>query len=156
MQFQVAVAGFENQNIAIEAPNLFSAAKLLINGQPAAPGEKRGEFKLLRDDGKEVIARFKSFLLDPVPQLVVDGATVHLAEPLPWQQLIFAYLPLVMLLTGNVIGALFGVAASVMNLRLFGLKRSLLMRYTLCSLNIIATVSLYKMTTVALFMMAAS
>ena len=103
-----------------------------------------------------MIARFKSFLLDPVPQLVVDGATVHLAEPLPWQQLIFAYLPLVMLLTGNVIGALFGVAASVMNLRLFGLKRSLLMRYTLCSLNIIATVSLYKMTTVALFMMAAS
>ena len=59
-----------------------------------------------------------------------------------------------MLLTGNVIGALLGVAASVLNLRLFGMKYSLLLRYTLCSLNIIATVSLYKMISVALFMLA--
>ena len=154
MQYQVAVAGFEKQNIVIEAPNLFSAAKLLINGQPAAKGEKRGEYKLLRDDGTEAVARFKSFLLDPIPQLVVDGSTVRLTEPLPCHELVFAYLPLLMVLTGNVIGILLGVAAAVMNLRLFALKRSMLMRYTLCSLNIVATVSIYKMITVALFMLA--
>ena len=56
MQYVVAIAGFENQNIAIQAPNLFSAAKLLINGQPAEKGTKKGEYKLLRDDGSEAVS----------------------------------------------------------------------------------------------------
>jgi hypothetical protein len=54
MNFPLQVEGFEGQTIVVQTPGLISGASLLVNGQPAQKGKKRGELALRRSDGREV------------------------------------------------------------------------------------------------------
>jgi hypothetical protein len=120
MGYQVKLEGFESQTIEAELDGIFSGPKLLVNGRPALKGKKRGQMTLQRDDGREVIATWKPQSLGfDLPQLVMDGQTVQLVEPLKWYQLLWSALPLLLIFFGGAIGGATGAIAAVINTRIF-------------------------------------
>lgn len=120
MNYKVSIKGFEKQNIEVQSGGLLAGPKLLVAGQPAPAGTKRGEFRLRTDAGKEVVATWKpqGMGLD-VPQLMVDGTLVKVVEPLPWYAWAWSVLPLFMLFVGGAIGGVLGAIAAVFNVRVF-------------------------------------
>lgn len=120
MKYSVPVEGFAENQVVIETPGVFSGAKLLLNGQPAPKGEKRGQFVLRRDDGTEVTAKFKGMFLDSIPQVVIDdNEVIKVVEPLKWYQWLWAGLPILLIFMGGFIGAIFGVIATSFSARVY-------------------------------------
>ena len=120
MNYKVALNGFEGQNVEVQPPGLFTGPKLLVAGQPAPAGAKRGEMVLRRNDGKDVTVAWKPQLMGlDVPRLAVDGSVVEVVKPLPWYVLAWSALPLVLILIGGLLGGVTGAVAAYLNLKLF-------------------------------------
>lgn len=47
----VQIAGFEGQQIEVKIANGFGSSQLFVNGLPATPAAKKGQFLLQRNDG---------------------------------------------------------------------------------------------------------
>ncbi len=118
MTHPVNIPGFENQKIEVKPPGFASSAKLLVNGQEAVKGKKRGEMLLQRDDGTQVVAKWKGQFLD-VPKLVVDGVAIDVVEPLKWYQWIWGGLPILLLFVGGLLGGICGAIAFSINIKIF-------------------------------------
>ncbi len=84
MRYPVHLEGFEGQTLEVQPGGLFSGPKVFVNHQPAPKGKGR-EVILRRNAGTGVAATLKPifFGLD-VPQLVVEGKTIRVVEPLKW------------------------------------------------------------------------
>ena len=98
MAYPITIAGFEDQQVEIVAPGLFSSPKLLVNGQPAPRGPGNSQLALRRSDGTEVVATWKPQMLGfDVPQLSVEGKTISAVHPLTrseWAWCLFSVLAL--------------------------------------------------------------
>ena len=105
---RLAVEGFEKQTVEVQPPGFVSSAKLYINGLEAPKGPKRGQMLLRRDDGREVMAKWKVVFLD-VPKLEVDGVVYHVVKPLKWYQWIWGGWPVTLIFVGGLLGGLCGV-----------------------------------------------
>ena len=144
MKYSVPVEGFSENQVVIETPGMFSGAKLLLNGQPAPKGEKRGQFVLRRDDGTEVTAKFKGMFLDSIPQVVIDDKEViKVVEPLKWYQWVWAGLPILLIFTGGAIGAIFGVIATSISARVYRSEMATAVQYLLVGVITFVAVMLY-------------
>jgi hypothetical protein len=120
MVYHLQVAGFEGQDVEVDTGSVWSGPRLLVNGEPAPKGPKLGSMLLRRTDGREVIATWKpSFLGLDTPSLVVDGAPVQVAEPLPWYEWAWSALPIALILVGGFLGAMAGFVATTINIRIF-------------------------------------
>ena len=120
MNYPVKLEGFEGQNIEVQPAGTFSGYKLLINGQPAPQGPKRGQMLLRRNDGTQAIATWKAQLLGfDTPQLVVDGQPIALEEPLKWYEWAWGGWPILLLFVGGVLGAIAGFIAFSVNTKIF-------------------------------------
>ncbi len=120
MNYPVQLEGFEGQTIEVQPAGTFSGYKLLVNGQPAPQGPKRGQMLLRRNDGTESIASWKVQLLGfDVPQLVVDGKPITLEEPLKWYEGVWSGWPVLLLFVGGALGAVAGFIAFSVNIRIF-------------------------------------
>ena len=119
MSYLVNIEGFEGQKIEVDS-NMWTGSKLLVNGDPAPKGSKRGEMLLQRNDGQQVIATWKSqaFGFD-VPQLVVDGKPISLVAPLQWYQWVWGGWPILLLFLGGALGAVAGLIGLSFNVRIF-------------------------------------
>ena len=133
MKYAVPLEGFEGQNIELQAPGLISGAKLLINGEPAPKGKKRGEMLLRRNDGREVIAKFQNTFLD-VPKLKIDEQVIQVVEPLKWYEWAWNAIPLLIIFSGGVIPVLIGFIAFSINATLFRSQKTTLAKYGLTGL----------------------
>ena len=143
MQYPVTIEGFEVSEIVLETPGIFSGAKLLVNGQPAPKGEKRGQYLLQQDDGTQVPAKLKGSFLDPVPQIVINDKVIKVVEPLKWYQWIWAGLPILLIFIGGFIGAIFGVVATSFSTRVFRSEMSAVLQYVLVGVISIVAVVVY-------------
>src|SRR5512136_694576 len=120
MNYPVKLEGFEGQNIEVQPAGMFSGYKLLVNGQPAPQGPKRGQMLLHRNDSTQAIATWKVQLLGfDVPQLVVDGKPITLEEPLKWYEWAWGGWPVLLLFVGGVLGAVAGFIAFSVNTKIF-------------------------------------
>jgi hypothetical protein len=121
MSFPIAVTvpGFKRQKVEVIPPGFFKGLQLLLNGQPAARGDRRGEYLLTDDQGQVVRARFRNqaFGLD-YPQLEVGKSTLNIVEPLKWYWWVVAVLPLLLVTFGGALGGLIGLIAAWGNIRL--------------------------------------
>ena len=129
MQQTVQLKGFENQNIVLQAAGLFSGTQLLVNGEPASAGPKRGQLLLQRDNGEEAVVKFRNFFFDPFPNLLVDGEKVQVVEPLKWYQIALALLPFILAVAGGLVGIVIGLPATMYNMRVFRSERSAVSKY---------------------------
>jgi hypothetical protein len=119
MQHYVQAEGFEGRQLVVESSGFFSGPRLLLDGQPATKGPKRGQLLLRRNDGVDVIAQLRSVFIDPIPQITIDGKTIKIAEPLPWYIWVWSGFPLVLLFIGGALGGGLGAAAMMINGRVF-------------------------------------
>ena len=119
MQYYIPAEGFEGRQLIVETAGWFSGPRLLLDGQPASKGPKRGQLLIRRNDGVDVIAQLRGIFVDPIPQLTVDGKTIKIAEPLPWYVWLWSGLPLVLLFIGGALGGALGAVAMTINGRVF-------------------------------------
>jgi hypothetical protein len=129
MRYPVQLEGISAPKIEVETPSAFQGAKVLINGQPAPKGKKRGEYLLRRDDGRESTIQLKSFFLDPVPQVVWAGNTIRLAEALTWYQWAWSAVPIILVFLGGAIGGAVGSIGVTLNVQILRSEMSGVLRY---------------------------
>ncbi len=143
MNYTAKIEGLENQNIEAKV-SFWSGPKLLVNGEPARKGTKRGEMILQRNDGKQVSATWKpQFLGLDVPQLVVDGKTIDLVEPLKWYQWVWGGWPAMLLFVGGALGAITGMIAAVINAKVFRTEMSGVLKYVVSGVVSMSAVVVY-------------
>jgi len=139
MGYKVNAEGFEGQDIEIVV-SFWTGTKLLVNGEKAGKGLKRGQLLLKRNDGKEVIAMLKQKMLGlDVPQIEIDGKIIDLSKPLTWQQWLFAGSPVVVLFLGGALGAAIAIVGIYLNVKIFRSELSDVLKYIL---SIVVTASL--------------
>jgi len=139
MGYKVNAEGFEGQDIEIVV-SFWTGTKLLVNGEKAGKGPKRGQLLLKRNDGKEVIAMLKQKMLGlDVPQIEIDGKIIDLSKPLTWQQWLFAGSPVVVLFLGGALGAAIAIVGIYLNVKIFRSELSDVLKYIL---SIVVTASL--------------
>ncbi len=151
MGYTANIEGFEGQNIEVNI-GFWSGPKLLINGNPAQKGNKRGEMILQRNDGREVIAIWKpQFSGLDVPQLSVDGKIVILVEPLTWYQLVWGGWPVILLFIGGLLGAIAGVVGFSINAKVFRSGMNDIMKYVVSGIVSALAVGAYSIVVIILF-----
>jgi hypothetical protein len=144
MNYPITLEGFEGQALEVRSAGVLKGVTLLINGQPAAKGRKRGEMVLRRNDGREVAAAWKPQLLGlDVPQLSVDGKTFSVTPPLAWYVLVWSALPLLLIILGGAMGALAGMIGFSVNAGIFRSSRSTVTKFALSAVVSLATVLIY-------------
>lgn len=120
MKYVLIIEGFEGQSLEVQTAGLFSGPKLFVAGKPANKGQKRGEMRLQRNDGKEIIAFWKpQFMGLDVPQLIVDGKVINVVEPLKWYAWVWSALPLPLIFIGGALGALMAMIGFTVSTSVF-------------------------------------
>lgn len=144
MGYTANIEGFEGQRIEVNV-GFWSGPKLLVNGEPAPKGQKRGEMVLQRNDGRQVIASWKPQILGfDVPQLVVDGKAVNLVEPLKWYQWVWGGWPVILVFVGGALGAVAGVLGFSINARVFRTEMSEILKYVITgAVSVLAVVAYF-------------
>jgi len=143
MGYKANIEGFDGQNIEVKV-SFWSGPKLLVNGQPAPKGNKRGEMLLQRNDGRQVIATWKPQLLGlDVPQLIVDGKQVNLVEPLKWYQWVWGGLPILLVFIGGALGAIAGLVGFSINAKVFRMELNDFLKYAVAGIVSVLAVVFY-------------
>lgn len=96
-----------------------SFPKVLVDGEPAPRGSKRGTWILRRNDGRHVELRVRSWGMDPVPRLFFDEAEIVLERPLTAMEWLWIGSSLFLMFIGGAIGGLFAGVALTVNTRIF-------------------------------------
>lgn len=123
---------------------VFGQGQNLINGDPAPKGSKRGEMLLQRNDGRQVIARWKPQLMGlDVPHLVVDDKVINLVEPLKWYQWMWGGLPIALIFIGGVLGAIAGIIGFTINIKVFRTELNSVLKYVVSGIVSILAVVTY-------------
>jgi hypothetical protein len=143
MSYKVSIEGFEGQDIEVKT-SFWSGPKLVVNGVPAPEGNKRGEMLLQRNDGRQIIARWKpQFIGLDVPQLIVDEKVINLAEPLKWYQWIWGGLPIALVFIGGALGAITGIIGFTINTKVFRIEMNSVLKYVITGVVSALTVVAY-------------
>ena len=144
MNYPINLEGFEGQAIEMKPGGLTAGPQLLVNGQPAAKGPKRGQMLLRRNDGAEAVATLKPrFMGLDVPQLNVDGKTISVVEPLKWYVWVWSALPILLVFVGGVIGVLVGIVAFGINTQIFRSSRTTVVKFILTAIVSLLAIVVY-------------
>ena len=143
MIYKVNIDGFEGQVIEIKT-SFFVSPKLLVNGQPAPKGSKRGEMLLKSNDGAEVVAKWKPQLIGfDVPQLVVNDKVISVVEPIKWYQAVWSGLSLILVFIGGALGAILGLIGFTVNIRIFRTEMNGALKYLVSAIVSVLAYVLY-------------
>ncbi len=144
MLYLVELEGFEGQKIEVQPATLFRGSKLLVNGKSAEKGKLRHHLLLHRDDGTEVIAKWKpvAFNLD-VPKLQVGEQIIELVEPLPRSDWAWSALPVLLIFVGGALGAICGMFGLSTNVKIFRSQQTKPLKYLFSLLISILSIALY-------------
>lgn len=118
IRYPVKLPGLEDRNIELEPAGIIKPARLLVDGHPAEKGERRNEMVIRRTNGKKVSVYFEPSIFDNLPKLKTGGKTYQVAPPIAWYQYVWCALPLILVFTGGVVGAVLGLIAFLFNIRL--------------------------------------
>lgn len=150
MRFPVSLPGFEDGRLEVES-GLWSGPRLLLDGQEAPRGAKRGEYLLRTSFGYEQAAVLQQgTFLDSAPSIVFGGETYRLAPPLRWYQWAWGGLPLLLMIVGGALGGMFGGLAAAINFRIFRSSRPPALQFVGAGLVSLAAVLLYFVTAIPL------
>jgi len=120
-------------------------------GDGRSAGPKRGQMTLRRNDGREVIAAWKPQMLGlDVPQLVVDGKTISLVEPLQWYEWVWSGLPILLVFLGGLLGGLAGAVAFAVKTKVFRSPIGSFAKFALTGIVSVTAVAAYVIATMIL------
>lgn len=142
MTYPVIIDGFEGQRIEVKGGGM-KGYRVLVNGE-VVPTSKKREMTLRRNDGKEVIAKFKqSFLGIGVPNLIVGGKKIQVSEPLKWYVLVWCYVSVPLVFIGGALGAFFSLLACGINTNIFRSSMNSFLKYFLSLIVSLVSVTVY-------------
>ena len=144
MNYKVSLEGFEGQDIEVRT-SFWSGPKLFVNGEIAPKGDKRGEMLLRRNDGREVIVKWKPQILGlDVPQLIIENREINFVEPLKWYQWLWSGLPIALVFIGGILGAIAGIAGFSINANIFRAEMNSVLKYIVSgAVSILAVVAYF-------------
>ena len=142
MRYPLSLPELPGRRVELELPGIFSAARILVDGQPAARGAKRRQFLLRGSDGREQIIALKSSL-DPVPQVLWAGRTIRVVEPLTWYQWLWSGIPLILVFLGGALGGALGGVALALNVRILRSDMAAIARYAVTAVLTLGAVGAY-------------
>lgn len=134
LTYPLFIPGFETHDLEVKPSGLLRGPRLLLDGNTALKGPKRNQYVLSRPDGSKIVVKLKPTLLDPVPDVFVDGEKIPVVEPLTKLQLIWCGLPIVMLFIGGALGGLLGGGTYWANILVFRSEMSTAEKYILTGL----------------------
>jgi hypothetical protein len=134
MRIAFDLDGFEGRQLFVDTPGWFGGPRLTIDGKQAPRGPKRNYYLLQRNDGIEQTVQLRQVFIDPIPQVIVAGKVIQLAEPLSLLQWIWSGLPLILLFLGGAIGGGIGGATFWVNTRIFRSEMSPIEQFILAGL----------------------
>lgn len=129
VRYPVKIEGFEDQNIQLESSGFFSPPRLLVNGVPAKPGSKKNQVILRKRDGEASNIFFQNAFFDTVPRLLINGKIIQVVPTLAWYQYVYAGLTLFLVFVGGVVGAVLGMVAFILNIRIMRGQLNTLLKY---------------------------
>jgi hypothetical protein len=142
MDYQInGIPGFESRKVVVRSAGMFSGPKLLVDDEVLKGSW--GKYTLRRNDGKQAMTRMINNIIDPVPQLVVDGKIYAPIPPLPWYQLGWAGWPIIMVFVAGLIGALLGALAAYVNTRIFRSNMHMILKYVVTGVISCTAVLMY-------------
>lgn len=142
-RYPVKIPGFESDDIELESSGFFSPARLFINGNKAEAGSKNNEVLLRKQDGSTTSLFFQNAFFDTVPRLLVNGKSIQIAPPLAWYQYVYSGLPLLLILVGGVVGAVLGMVAFILNIRIMRGSLRIPLKYLLILVSHLITFFVY-------------
>jgi len=131
MKYDIDLRGFENRDLFVESAGFLGGPRIIIDGKPAPKGSKRGQYILTDNNKFKVVVQIRQVFLDPVPQLIVDGQVVKLAESLNALQWIWSGLPIILVFLGGALGGVLGATAFWLNTRIFRSEMSSVEKFIL-------------------------
>jgi hypothetical protein len=123
---------FQGRSLAVRTSGFFGAARLVVDGAEIV-GTK-GKFPLHDNQGNPRELKLKANFLDPIPKVDLDGTTIDLARSLTWYEYTWMGLPIVLVVAGGALGALFGILATYSSARIFRGDRAAGAKYAISGL----------------------
>lgn len=143
MRIPLEIEGLSGHQLEVEPAGWYSPSRLFMDGQPAPKGPKRNQYLITRDDGNKQLVKLKQVLIDPVPQVILDGEVIELVEPLSVLQWIWSAIPILLVFFGGAIGGGIGGATFWINTRIFRSEMSSVEQYILVGLASAIAVFVY-------------
>lgn len=113
MELAITHAKISSFNVIVKTSGLFRRARLFVDGNEVKL-EKHG-YEL----GNGAVITVNQKLLDPVPDVCVDGIRVDIAPKIEGFAYVWVALPVLLILIGGFIGGLIGGIAMLLNFRIF-------------------------------------
>lgn len=143
MLYPFFIDGLEGQDLAVEVPGLFGSPRILVDGQPAPPGQHPREYFIALPDGGSAPVRLEISQLGSMLSVAIGDAKVPLTEPLAWYEWAWNGLPFLLVVGGGAAGGALGGIAAMVNLRLFRSLSNPVGRYALTALVSLAALLAY-------------
>jgi hypothetical protein len=143
MDYPVVIEGFEGHQITLRSSPWGAASTLLLDGETAPAGPRRGQYILTRKDGSEALVKLRGSLFDSVPQIIVDGKVKNVVPPLSVPITVWCLLPLLLCFTPGFDGIMLGFAGSWVNTRFFRTELSTVQKYLVTAAVTLAAAGLY-------------
>lgn len=118
---------FQSRRLALRTSGFFAAPRLVVDGAEVV-GSKR-KFSVHDDQGRPRELKLKAHFLDPIPKVVIDGTAIDLVRPLAWYEYTWMGLPILLVVSGGALGALFGMLAGYSSTRIFRSDRGPVAKY---------------------------
>jgi hypothetical protein len=148
MDIPIKHQAFANRGLALRPASLFNGPQLILDGRKVKG--KRLRFSVRDNSGVPCEIRLRSNYVDPVPRVQIGDQTIELARPLAWYEYVWMSFPIILVFSGGVLGAMFGVAAVYSNARTFRSNHAAAAKYVLSALVSIGAVLAYLATAVGL------
>jgi hypothetical protein len=145
-RYAILIPGFEDHQVVLKSSS-FSRAKLLFDGEVVKKEKGSKNVAITSVEGLIAKIEMRPSMLDPLPQVWVDGEKLNIAPPIKWYQWVWISIPLIALIVlGTFVGAIFGIPAVLVNIQIFRSRLSVVMQYGLSLLLTLAAVILYMIT----------
>jgi hypothetical protein len=118
-KYLIPAPEFEGRGLAVVYEGWQGEPCLVIDGRPAARGQKPGQYLLTGSDGQETLAqvRFQNFGVTPI--VVIDNKRYKIPTPVRWYGWLLSALPFFLIVIGGPLGALAAAVAFVISIKIF-------------------------------------
>jgi hypothetical protein len=117
MEYPIVLPGHEDLKLTLRTAGAFSSAKILYSGRLLT--KTRGTFRITLPSDETISFKLKMGFDLYSPQLEFGGKVIDVVPALPTYLVVWAYLPLLMIVLGGALGGLCGGAATFGMLAVF-------------------------------------
>ncbi len=133
MELLVSHPLFQKKKLTVIKSSILKAPVLKLNGETQKVKSKK-TYIIEGDDGLPVMVKLSHFI-DPIPTIKINEEKVRLAPQMTWYEWMFLSIPLLLILTGGMLGGILGGVGTIINAHIFRSQLSVVGRYG-CSIFI--------------------